>query len=232
MAAAATTTRPLQFSLHHPTLRILSTTSPYSVQKFDTSCRFFSSGDGKEGNGDDKKTENSAEIENQETPPVFANDVDTGGDITSSPVESTEYSPDAIMKTFEDTSYYYHPIDTPEAHSQYAHMTNEELMDNSTIPGWDYLIHSPPIDKSSIPKGALVGTVVSTKMQKTVNVAVDRYKIHKKYRKRIRYTRKFMAHDENQVAREGDTVLIVPCQRISKHKHFMMREIVRAKGQL
>lgn len=157
---------------------------------------------------------------------------DAGEDITSSPVESSEYDPDAIMKTFEDTSYYYHAIDTPEAHTRYSDMTNEELMDNTSIPGWDYLIHSPPIDKSAIPKGALVGTVVSTKMQKTVNVAVDRFKVHKKYRKRIRYTRKFMAHDEEQVAREGDTVLIVPCQRISKHKHFMMREIVRAKGQL
>jgi small subunit ribosomal protein S17 len=69
-------------------------------------------------------------------------------------------------------------------------------------------------------------------MQKTVNVAVDRYRVHRKYRKRVRYTRKFMAHDEGEVARDGDTVMIVPCQRISKHKHFMLREIVRPKGQL
>mmetsp|Transcript_12799 Transcript_12799/g.23020 ORF Transcript_12799/g.23020 Transcript_12799/m.23020 type:complete len:107 (+) Transcript_12799:2-322(+) len=106
-------------------------------------------------------------------------------------------------------------------------------MDTSSIPGWDYLIHSPPKDAASnVPKGALVGTVVSTKMQKTVNVAVDRFRVHPKYRKRIRYTRKFMAHDEQEVARDGDVVMIVPSQRISKHKHFMLREIVRAKGQL
>jgi small subunit ribosomal protein S17 len=154
-------------------------------------------------------------------------------DITASPIESTEYSPEDVMKTFQDTSYVYHPIDESFGTSnKFADMSNEELMDNSTIPGWDYLIHSPPIDKSAIPKGALVGTVVSTKMQKTINVAVDRFKIHKKYHKRMRYTRKFMAHDEQEVARDGDTVLIVPCQRISKNKHFMMREIVRAKGQL
>jgi small subunit ribosomal protein S17 len=67
---------------------------------------------------------------------------------------------------------------------------------------------------------------------KTVNVAVDRYRVHPKYRKRLRYTRKFMAHDEREVARDGDMVLIVPSHRISKHKHFMLREIIRAKGQL
>ena len=154
-----------------------------------------------------------------------------GEDVTASPVESTEYNPKDIMKSFEDTSYFYHPIDD-SLENKFADMSNEQLMDNSTIPGWDYLIHSPPINKAEIPKGALVGTVVSTKMQKTVNVAVDRFKTHKKYRKRMRYTRKFMAHDEEEVARDGDTVLIVPCQRISKNKHFMIREIVRPKGQL
>ena len=110
-------------------------------------------------------------------------------------------------------------------------MTNEELKDTSTIPGWELII-SPPKDKESIPVGALVGTVVSTKMMKTVNVAVDRYRVHPKYRKRLRYTKKFMAHDEAEVASMGDVVMIVPCQRISRHKHFMLREIIRAKGQL
>lgn len=107
-------------------------------------------------------------------------------------------------------------------------MTNEELADTSTIPGWN-LIHSPP---RKFPRGALVGTVVSDKMQKTVNVAVDRYRIVPKIRKRMKYTRKFMAHDENEVANLGDLVMIVPCHRISKRKHFMLREIIREKGQL
>jgi small subunit ribosomal protein S17 len=107
-------------------------------------------------------------------------------------------------------------------------MTNEELVDTSTIPGWD-LIHSPP---RKFPRGALVGTVVSNKMQKTVNVAVDRYRIVPKIRKRVKYTRKFMAHDEKEVATTGDLVMITPCHRLSKHKHFMLREIIRPKGQL
>lgn len=107
-------------------------------------------------------------------------------------------------------------------------MTNEELRDTSTIPGWD-LIHSPP---RKFPRGALLGTVISDKMDKTVNVAVVRYRIVPKIRKRVRYTRKFMAHDEKEVANMGDTVMITPCHRISKNKHFMLREIIRPKGQL
>lgn len=136
-----------------------------------------------------------------------------------------QYDVQEIMESFRDTSYY-DPVERPD----YSHLTNEELEDSSTIPGWE-MIHSPPKDRS-VPKGALVGTVVSTKMQKTVNVAVDRYKVHPKYRKRLRYTRKFMAHDEREVANTGDLVMIAPCHRISKHKHFMLREIIRPKGQL
>ena len=99
-------------------------------------------------------------------------------------------------------------------------MTNEELADTSTIPGYS-LIKNPP--KRNTPRGALVGKVVSDKMQKTVNVAVDRFKIIRKYRKRWRFTRKFMAHDEHEVCNMGDLVMIVPCQKISRHKHFMVR---------
>lgn len=107
-------------------------------------------------------------------------------------------------------------------------MSEEELADTSTIPGWGF-VHNPP---RNFPRGALVGTVVSDKMDKTVNVEVNRYRIVPKYRKRQRYTRKFMAHDQEEVANIGDMVMIVPCHRLSKHKHFMLREIIRAKGQL
>ena len=97
------------------------------------------------------------------------------------------------------------------------------------IPGWE-LVHSPP---RKLPRGALVGTVVSDKMQKTVNVAVDRYRVVPIYRKRRKYTKKFMAHDEEEVCRPGDLVMIVPAGRkLSKHKTFIVREVVKAKGQV
>lgn len=107
-------------------------------------------------------------------------------------------------------------------------MTDDELADTATIPGWEF-VHSPPRE---YPRGSLVGKVVSDKMDKTVNIAVDRYRIHPKYHKRMKYTRKFMAHDEKEVANMGDVVMIVPCHKISKHKHFMLREIIRSCGQL
>jgi small subunit ribosomal protein S17 len=110
-----------------------------------------------------------------------------------------------------------------------AEMTNEELMDTSTIPGFDTLVHSPP---RKFPRGAMVGTVASAKMDKTINVAVVRYRAHPKYKKRFKYTRKFMAHDEQQVARTGDIVMITPCHKITKNKHFMLREIIRPKGTI
>lgn len=118
--------------------------------------------------------------------------------------------------------------DIGSAGEDLSSMSNEDLVDTSTIPGWD-LIHSPP---RTFPRGALVGTVVSDKMTKTVNVAVDRYRIAPKVRKRVRYTKKFMTHDENEVASVGDLVMITPCHRISKHKHFMLREVIRSKGRL
>ena len=109
-------------------------------------------------------------------------------------------------------------------------MTNEELNDPSTIPGFLTLIHSPPLNRASTPRNALVGKVVSDKMNKTVNVEVDRYKIHPKYRKRLKYSKKFMAHDEEEVCKEGDLVMIIPCQRISRKKHFRVHEIIKSKG--
>jgi small subunit ribosomal protein S17 len=155
------------------------------------------------------------------TPPPPKDD-----DITGSPIENKTYSYLDAGTDFQDTSYF------DNTHLEYsdhfATMSNPELIDTSTIPGWE-LIHSPP---GKLPKGALVGKVVSTKMTKTVNVAVDRYKIVPIYRKRVRYTHKFFAHDEAEVANLGDLVMIVPCHRISKHKHFMLREIVNPKGQL
>jgi len=174
---------------------------------------------------------------------------------TSTTSSISTYDPFEIVKSFEDTSYYHPPseeMETDYLAAKYQTFTNQDLLDSSTIvpimdndrPSttntnnnnsnntWKTLIHSPPTRDLNLPKGTLVGTVVSTKMEKTVNVAINRYRIHPKYSKRMKYTRKFMAHDEKEVASLGDTVMIVPCQRISKMKHFMLREIVTAKGQL
>jgi len=54
----------------------------------------------------------------------------------------------------------------------------------------------------------LKGTVVSTKMAKTVVVAVTRLKKHPRYKKYFRVTKKYKAHDEQETSKEGDTVIL------------------------
>ncbi|GAA3411935.1 30S ribosomal protein S17 [Paenibacillus hodogayensis] len=71
-----------------------------------------------------------------------------------------------------------------------------------------------------------IGKVVSDKMEKTIVVAVETYKKHSLYHKRIKYTKKFKAHDENNEAKIGDTVKIMETRPLSKDKRFRLVEIV------
>ena len=79
-----------------------------------------------------------------------------------------------------------------------------------------------------------VGQVVSTKMQKTIVVAVEMRKAHIKYKKIMRTTKRFYAHDEQSSARLGDVVRIRETRPLSKLKRWALEEIVRrsALGQL
>jgi small subunit ribosomal protein S17 len=72
-----------------------------------------------------------------------------------------------------------------------------------------------------------VGEVVSTKMQKTIVVAVEMRKAHSKYQKIMRTTKKFYAHDEQSSARLGDVVRIRETRPLSKLKRWSLEEIVR-----
>ena len=71
-----------------------------------------------------------------------------------------------------------------------------------------------------------IGKVVSDKMDKTVVVAVETYKKHSLYHKRIKYTKKFKAHDETNDAKIGDTVRIMETRPLSKDKTWRLVEIV------
>ncbi len=71
------------------------------------------------------------------------------------------------------------------------------------------------------------GQVVSDKMQKTIVVAVESLVQHPVYKKRLRRTKRFKAHDENNEAREGDTVRIAESRPISKEKTWRLQEILR-----
>jgi small subunit ribosomal protein S17 len=66
----------------------------------------------------------------------------------------------------------------------------------------------------------LTGRVVSTKMQKTIAVEIERLVRHGLYGKYMRRTTRLLAHDEEGKTREGDTVVIVPCRPMSRHKSW------------
>lgn len=71
-----------------------------------------------------------------------------------------------------------------------------------------------------------VGLVVSDKMDKTITVAVMQKVKHPLYGKTVNKTKKFMAHDENNMAGIGDKVLIVETRPMSKNKHFRLAEVI------
>ncbi|API88134.1 30S ribosomal protein S17 [Marinilactibacillus sp. 15R] len=70
------------------------------------------------------------------------------------------------------------------------------------------------------------GRVVSDKMDKTIVVEIATQKQHRKYQKRMKYSTKFKAHDENNVAKAGDVVRIMETRPLSKDKRFRLLEVV------
>jgi small subunit ribosomal protein S17 len=71
-----------------------------------------------------------------------------------------------------------------------------------------------------------VGRVVSTKMQKSIVVSIERRVPHPIYKKYFRRTTKLMAHDEERSAKVGDTVKIMETRPISKSKRWRLVEII------
>ena len=75
-----------------------------------------------------------------------------------------------------------------------------------------------------------IGTVVNTKMSKTITVAVERRVPHPLYKKYFKRTKKFMVHDPEDTAGRGDVVRITECRPLSRHKSWRLVEILeRAK---
>jgi small subunit ribosomal protein S17 len=73
-----------------------------------------------------------------------------------------------------------------------------------------------------------IGRVVSDKMDKTIVVAVETYKRHPLYNKRIKYTKKYKAHDEHNQAKIGDIVRIMETRPLSRDKRWRLVEIVES----
>lgn len=75
-----------------------------------------------------------------------------------------------------------------------------------------------------MPKRVLHGTVVSDKSEKTIVVEVERRYTHPLFKKTVRRTKKYKAHDENNKHKVGDRVQIVESAPISKHKRWTVVE--------
>ncbi len=71
-----------------------------------------------------------------------------------------------------------------------------------------------------MPKRILQGVVVSDKMEKTITVKVERRVMHPLYKKFIKRSKKYAAHDENNVCKTGDLVSIRECRPLSKNKRW------------
>ncbi|UWG97926.1 30S ribosomal protein S17 [Dehalobacter sp. DCM] len=70
------------------------------------------------------------------------------------------------------------------------------------------------------------GKVVSDKMDKTIVVVVETRKKHPIYHKTVKVTKKYKAHDENNEAKTGDTVLIMETRPLSKEKNWRLVKVV------
>ena len=75
-------------------------------------------------------------------------------------------------------------------------------------------------------RAELTGKVVSAKCDKTITVLVETYKNHPLYDKRVKYSKKYVAHDEKNEAKQGDTVRIAMTRPLSKTKRYELVRIV------
>ena len=75
-------------------------------------------------------------------------------------------------------------------------------------------------------KPELIGKVVSASNNKTITVNVETSKRHPLYNKRVKYSKKYAAHDEKNIAKVGDTVKIRMTKPLSKTKRYELAEVI------
>jgi small subunit ribosomal protein S17 len=85
---------------------------------------------------------------------------------------------------------------------------------------------------ANVKRNEKVGTVVSTKMAKTIVVEVSRRVLHPIYKRIVTRRKKFYAHDEESTAKTGDTVRIIEHRPLSKLKRWALGDIVRRAIQV
>ena len=73
----------------------------------------------------------------------------------------------------------------------------------------------------------LTGRVVSDKNDKTITVLVETHRKHPLYHKRVKYSKKYRAHDEKNIAKVGDTVKIAMTRPLSKTKRYELVSVIK-----
>jgi len=81
------------------------------------------------------------------------------------------------------------------------------------------------MERKTLARRAIQGVVASDKNDKTIVVLVETHKRHSKYGKRVKYGKKYYAHDENNEAKVGDTVTIMECRKLSATKRWRLVSI-------
>ena len=79
---------------------------------------------------------------------------------------------------------------------------------------------------SEAKKTTLVGKVVSAKNDKTITVLVETYRNDPLYHKRVKYSKKYAAHDEKNIAKVGDTVRLIGTRPLSKTKRYVLDKVL------
>ena len=75
-------------------------------------------------------------------------------------------------------------------------------------------------------RSELIGKVVSAKNDKTITVLVETYRNDPLYHKRVKYSKKYAAHDENNQAHVGDKVRLIATRPLSKTKRYELAEVI------
>jgi small subunit ribosomal protein S17 len=71
-----------------------------------------------------------------------------------------------------------------------------------------------------------IGIVISDKMEKTIVIKVENYDLHSAYSKIITKTKKYLVHDNDEIANIGDKVVITECRPLSKKKRWVLEKII------
>ncbi len=82
------------------------------------------------------------------------------------------------------------------------------------------------MSENRLVRATFEGIVVSARQDKTITVLVETYKRHPKYGKRVKYRKKYYAHDEENVAQVGDVVEIMATRPISRMKRWRLVKVI------